>query len=302
MTAVFFAAWLLQFDLVGHAVAAQQAPGGQQLVQAAARLVQQQPPLEADIWQQIDVFGEEVIGSGNYRQFGRGTKMIRLYLSFAVEGKPFSSLLQISDGERFLYTRQDGPKEKTLRFVNLERVEQAIAESETPPDPSVSANLSAHGGLPKLLIQLDENFDFGEPRLQSLGDPKIPVWIMRGKWKREKLAKLIPGQKDAILAGRPPIMLPLGPQVPHEVELTLGRDMPFRGFPYQIVFLREETHRNRLGSAVSRDMQPFMTLKFFKVRHRTDLTAEHFQYDPDDEDDDFELIDETAGYLKRIGL
>lgn len=264
-------------------------PDGQQLIQMAARQLLNQPPLECNVRQKINLFGQELIGPGSYQQFGSGKSMVRLELKLTVGGKVVS-LQQVCDG-RFFYVRQDLPNLTSLSRIDLQRVQEAIDAAGPNATPPPTANWMTRGGLPHLLQQLESNFEFTAPQASSL--KQIPVWIVTGRWKQDRLAEMLPAQKDNILAGLPADLSQLPPQIPHEVEITLGHDDLFPLFPYRIVY-------RRLASPGGEGTppQPIVVLEFFNVRRRLDMDPREFEYVPDDR----ELVDNTDEYLASLGL
>ena len=65
------------------------------------------------------------------------------------------------------------------------------------------------------------------------------MWVVAGKWRREKLALILPDQSEAILAGQPVDFSRLPALLPTNVNMTLGRDEAFPLFPYRIEFRRQ---------------------------------------------------------------
>lgn len=279
--------------VAGTAASGQEVTKGQHLIVRAASMLRQHRRLEANVRQQISLFGQQLSGPGYYAQYGddkagssAGAIACKLQLKISFGGK-VASLEQVCDG-RFLYTRYDLPWRNSLTFIDLDRVRKAIQSADQQPPPSPTTNWMAHGGLSHLVEQLDKHFHFSQPRAGKLGKSKIPVWSLQGTWKPEMLAKLLPDQASAIAAGKKPQLDELPEQIPHNVAVTLGRAEPFELFPYQIIFYRNT------GDSRS----PILTLQFFSVRHRETMHASEFDYRPNDQ----ELVDQTGAYMKKLGL
>jgi hypothetical protein len=285
-------------DVSGATAAAAPAPDGQQLMAQAARELIQQPALEAKIRQRIDLFGHQLVGSGSYQQLGDGPeKLLRLELKLQVANQ-VTSLQQVSDG-RFLWIRRDLPEKTTLSRIDLKQVRDAIRTSGQTPALDPGGNWMALGGLPRLLHGLNENFSFAEPpRPNQVG--QVPVWVLRGQWKPERLAALLPNQRADILAGKPPRLEELPPRLPDSVVVTLGRDDVLPLFPYRIEYLRQDgagqgSSAGPPGIAATRSL---VTMELFEVRRRADLDPRQFDYKPGDQ----EVADHTELYLKSLGL
>ena len=265
---------------------------GQTLVADAAHRLVAQPHLEANLRQQINLFGQELSGPGYYAQFGAGSGKFRLQLKLSIDSKP-AIFQQICDG-RFLYVEKNLPERKSLMFIDFDRVQETINNADDSRIAAMSPVMLARGGLSRLLRELEQNFQFGEPLPSEIGSGKIPVWTVRGLWKREKLTQLLSGQAAEIEAGKPARLNELAPHLPHSVVLTLGRDETFPLFPYRIVY-RKHIIKNVSGRS-SLQTQPILILEMFNVRQRADMQSAEFDYKPDDE----ELVDGTAAYIEKL--
>ncbi len=285
-------------DVSGATAAAAPGPDGQQLMAQAARELFQQPALEAKIRQRIDLFGHQLVGSGSYQQLGDGPeKLLRLELKLQV-GNQITSLQQVSDG-RFLWIRRDLPGQTSLSRIDLKQVRDAIRASGQTPAPDPGGNWMALGGLPRLLQGLNENFLFNSPpRADQVG--QVPVWVLRGQWRAERLAAPLPNQRADILAGRPPRLEELPPRLPDSVMITLGRDDVLPLFPYRIEYLRQDGAGQGSGAGPPGIASPrsLVTMELFEVRRRADLDPRQFDYKPGDQ----EVADHTESYLKSLGL
>ncbi len=266
-------------------------PAGQDLVSQAARRLGQQPSVEASLRQKINLFGQQLVGTGQYLQKQSDSgPLLRLELKVQI-GEQLTSMLQVRDG-RFLWIRRELPGGATLGRVDLNRIRAAIRQTGREPLSDSTTNWMALGGLPRLLGGLDENFQFGPARAAHLGDK--PVWIADGRWKTEKLSEMLPDQKDSIAAGRPPDLTRLSPQLPTSVRVVLGqRDL----IPYQIEYRRPApgagaaTQSNNPGS-------PVVVLELFDVHQRQNLQQQHFAYHPGNQ----QIADHTDLFLQNMGL
>jgi hypothetical protein len=272
---------------------------GQSLVAQAAQQLLRQPSLEAKIRQQVDLFGQQLAGAGVYRQLFQGPeKRLRFELKLQTAGQA-ASVQQVSDG-RFLYLRRDWPEQKSLSRVDLQRVREAAgsASGDAPLDSQTA--WTALGGLPRLLYSLDENFRFNEPRRDAIG--RLPVWVLDGQWKTEKLVRLLPDQAPDLLAGKPPRLERLPPHLPDSVTVVLGRDELIPLFPYRIAYRRQVAPSASLfGGAASRrgpTSRCIVMMELFEVRSRLPLDQAQFNYQAGEQ----EVVDRTELFLERLGL
>jgi hypothetical protein len=253
----------------------------------------QQPSVEARLRQKINLFGQQLVGTGQYfqKQSASGP-LLRLELKAQI-GEQLTSMQQICDG-RFLWIRRELPGGTTLGRVHLDRIRDAIRQTAREPLSDSTTNWMALGGLPRLLAGLDQNFQFGPARSAQLG--KSPVWITEGHWKTERLSEMLPDQKDAIAAGRPPDLTRLSPQLPTSVLVVLGQhDL----VPYRIEYRRPVPRTSKGGAPQSASAaSPVVVLELFDVREGGDLQDEHFVYQPGDQ----QIADHTELYLQNMGL
>ena len=275
---------------------------GQSLVAEAARQLLQQRALEAKIRQRVNLFGQQLVGAGIYRQLFEGPeKRLRLELKLQTAGQ-VASVQQVSDG-RFLYVRRDWPEQKSLSRVDLRRIREAARDAQPPPFIDSATVWMALGGLPKLLHSLDANFQFGEPSPDMIGPQ--PVWVLGGVWKTEKLVQLLPDQRADILAGRPPRLERLPAHLPDSVVVVLGRDDLIPLFPYRISYLRRAGIDGADGDvrdvATTGHDDPagsILTVELFDVGGGVAMDPRQFNYEAGEQ----EVVDQTDLFLQRLGL
>ena len=269
------------------------APNGGALIAQAAQQLWHQPSLQTSIRQQIDLFGQQLVGSGIYlqKQSPRG-HLLRLELKLGLDERP-TTLQQVCDGD-VLWICCVLPNRTTLGRVDLSRIRLALSKSGREPLAASTTNWMAMGGLPHLLGGLAANFDFGPARPAQLGE--IQVWTSEGTWKPGKLAELLPGQKDSVLAREPVDFRQLAAHLPSSVLVVLGQEDLI---PYRIEF------RRRLPVAypkVNRETAPtaraIVVLELFDVRRGITLDDRHFVHQPTGEN----VADHTGLYLRELGL
>jgi hypothetical protein len=237
-----------------------QPPGeqGEALIRAAARDLISGPTLSARLRYDIQLGDHEVHGSGQYWQQSTPNPMSRLEIQYLDDGQP-QVVLQINDG-RILCTvtptEQDQPQ---IELVDL--AELATARTDTS-----LTHWMAPGSLGSLMGQLAEQFQFAAPEKVMLGD--VPAWKASGRWRTDRLRRLMEGQVDPALIEGPDWWRYLPPQLPHSVEITMGQLTSGTWFPHRIV-LRQMTDSQHSRDAV--------VLEFYDVRVGETLPAELFE-------------------------
>jgi hypothetical protein len=289
---------------MGTTVARADDSPGNSAVAAAARQVQQESALSADMRYRIDAFGHELAGQGSYQQLGQGPdKLLKLELKIQVADQ--AVIRQEICGPTFYYVRRESPfAPVSLGRVNLRQLRQAIARSSEPVAANPAEVWILLGGLPKLLETLHRSFDFTAPRDDELqytveggqGIQRLPVIVVRGHWKKERLEALLALEKGTSKDDPE--------QLPDAVELVLARpdDPTLPLFPYRITYLqdakqdKEKTGKGAQGRG-GESLRAMLMLELFNV-HRSDLKPEQFDYQPNEKD----VADLTQSYLVRLGL
>ena len=122
----------------------------------------------------------------------------------------------------------------------------------------------------------------------------MPVWIVEGEWKKERLDFLTVNKTPEDLSKLPQ-------QLPTRVELILGRaDQAFPLFPYRISYLRPRGSQpsGEKVPAGKGNMEPLCTIEFYGVYHTNQIDPREFAYDPGDQ----EVADLTQHFMTRLGL
>ncbi len=314
-TALIAACVLTLAAAVGSAAAGDSA--GDRAVAEAARRVQRENSLSADMRYRIDAFGHELAGQGSYQQLGQGPeKLLKLELKIQVADQ--AVVRQEICGPTFYYVRRESPfAPVSLGRVNLRQIRQAIARSSEPIAANPAEIWILLGGLPKLLESLHRNFDFTAPQDDELqytveggqGVQRLPVIVVRGRWKKDRLDALLSTEKGK---NKEDVE-----QLPDAVELVLARadDPTLPLFPYRITYLQDAqpadgkraqpTDGKRAQPVDGQDQQgrggeplkAMLMLELFNV-HRSNLKPEQFDYQPNEKD----VADLTQSYLVRLGL
>ncbi len=263
---------------------------GNELIQDASRRTTGQSTVKARIRLRANLFGQPLIGSGTYAQL-RSSRGLLLRLELAVQmGDRQTSVKQVCDGRHLWIHRRLGEVDSLSR-VDLRRVEQAAQATPEPLRGDVMSSLLATGGLPKLMSQLQANFDFDTMPLRAgmLGD--TAVWTVVGTWQPDALQQLLPDSRESIPEGETGLHQ-LPPHVPHRVVVACGQD---NLFPYRIEFNRlNEDHRSG-GPPKDHAM---MTLELLEVELGKELDPRQFNYNPGSA----KFADQTDLFIQSLGL
>ena len=197
---------------------------------------------------------------------------------------------QLCDGKH-LWIHQELLGKTTLSRIDVSRVRLALDEH---PPAAVGANPSQGfplGGLPRLLQSLETSFHFTSASESQLD--RVPVWTIEGRWTPEKLAELLPDQKEKILAGKGADVGKLPEQIPDRVILMVGRDDLF---PYRIEYWRHSAGNAK--SPIEEADKLLVVMELFEVQFGAPIDDRQFVYKPGD----LEYADQTDAYLKSLGL
>lgn len=285
---------------VGFTVIRGQEPGatGQQLVAQAAKRLADEKQIAAELRYKIDAYGHELLGTGKYLQQGGGEdRLLRLELRMQVGERP-ATLLEIRGGELYWLRRDIPPAPAALERLNLMQLRKALTNSpDQASDILPQGGWIILGGLPRLLANVEQNFDFAAPKPDEVqyqaadgkSIEKLPIWIVAGEWKPQRLAEL---------ANRDPAKLAALPdQLPDRVELVLSRtseQLPL--FPFRIIYRRAAAADPKSG--VSPPPRELLTLEFFNVSTTRPLDPREFLYEPSDNDVDPRDI--TTASIQRL--
>lgn len=244
--------------------------------------------ISARVRQRVDLYGQALVGAGNYHQGPPGSYLLRLEMRMQA-GSTGALFQQVCDGKTMYQLRQVFDEPKVERY-DIDRVLLAW-ESSQPGEAlrPVAASLPL-GGLPKMLSALAEWFEFTTVSRQQLST--MPVWAVRGVWKRERLLPLLERHKLSWREGRPPRVDRLPHPLPDEVVLWLGADDLF---PYRIDYRRRYQDPTETPAPHGANM---MILEFFEVRVNGPLEAHWFRFDPGS----LKVADRTDELLARLKL
>jgi len=242
----------------------------------------------ARIRQQVQLFDQKLMGDGLYLQLAQEEQpLIRLELRFEL-GDQVSSLLQVNDGRQLWHEQQMGDQQQVQR-VEIEQLRELWAKAGNVPAASPGGALVL-GGLRGFLLGLDASFDFrvtGKAEFAGL-----QVYVLKGTWRPAALLPLLSEEKETLSAGALPALDKLPPQVPHEVLLLLGREVPF---PYLVDF-RRRVPLGGAGEGGEQEVRSIMKLQIYEVQLDGPVDPREFVYKPGD----VPVSDATRQYYQAL--
>lgn len=246
--------------------------------------------MSANVRQEVEMFGQRLEGTGSYQeQRSRDGLELRLELRFPLAKGPFV-LMQICSG-RYLWRYESYRETTRIGRIDLARVFQALEEKGKVPKPGTLGDWPGLGGLPKLLRSLNGAFQFSAAEPAELAGG-FPATRLRGNWRPEWLAGLLPEQA-AMIKENPAVALQKLPErFPHEVLIYLGRD---DRFPYRIEYWR---HTEAGGATRPAKSTIMAAIEFYQVVVNVPIPHERFQYDPGNS----EYAEHTDNFLEMLGL
>ena len=189
------------------------------------------------------LFGTELISSGSYLQAEGGRGGVKTELTIQTRNLDLQ-VKMVNDGVYFfrqIVTRDEtaipddpgwnGLIQPTVERVNLRKIKEVFERDSAWPGHWI-----AYGGLYLFMEQTRKSFDFGKIRNSNVKEMRVQV--LRGVWKPEKLAQLIPEQKELILGKRSLNWKVIPRHIPLEVEIFFVAEGKLAGFPYRVVFYR----------------------------------------------------------------
>jgi len=260
------------------------------LQEAIARL-EAYPSIAAKTRQSVDLLGKHLVGAGEYLEQRAGpNRMFRLELRVQVGDEP-RTLLYVCDG-RYFWRCESYRGKGTAERVDLARASQARDGREDSTQLPTMGEWPGLGGLPKLLRNLRDWFQFISAEETKLPDG-TPVVRLRGEWRTDRLAALMPNPEAAIKSGAPVSWDKLPQHLPHFAVVFLGRDDLF---PFRIEFGR------RLAQPSLRVDGPtestIVTMDLFEVSLKVSFHRSRFTFSPGN----LEYSDQTERFLERLGL
>jgi hypothetical protein len=265
---------------------------GQDLLEQAILVLEERRSVSAKIFQSVDLFGHQPVGSGIYREErSEGGLRLRLEVRVRLAGQT-GGLLHVCDGQ-YLWRYEKFGEHESLTRIDVGRVREALENSGDMGRINKVGWWPGLGGLSRLLRGLHAAFDFPTVEPTRLGEPPRPVWRLRGRWKPEKLAPLLPGQKSRLQEGKPVDLAALPPHLPDQVVLFLGQN---DGFPYQIEYRRQQPHPSQAEDD-AKD-RAIVTVKLRDVALNASIHPTDFLFNPGD----LPIADGTGRFLQDLSL
>ncbi|MEX2561573.1 MAG: hypothetical protein WD403_16735 [Pirellulales bacterium] len=263
--------------------------GAEQLLAEARTRLAAHRSISAAIQQQVNLYRQQLVGSGTYLQAAGETPRLRFELTLRVDDQ-VASFQQVCDGQYLWIRRQTqlhAPPD--LGRVDLARVLSAAEAPDGGPSAGGADAVGGMppalgwGGLPQLLEALDRAFEFAtvsDGQFRGRG-----VHALRGQWKSEHLARWLPDQRARIEEGKPALLDKLPPALPDHVIVLLGRDDLF---PYRIEYRRTATEAGETD-------QILVAIDLYDVRFDQPLDERLFEFEPGPTP----WTDETDRYLRQ---
>ena len=263
-----------------------------ELLRSAVQSVSAESNLQASVRHKINLFDQQLVGTGHYSQFGEGPiKRLRLELKTQV-GKTTTSITQVCDG-RHLWLRENFPDSVQLSRIDVRQVrtrleqlqQQRVNKSDQTYQPTIApvdwgANI-AMGGLPRVLAAMEDSFNFTVVRRATFEE--VPVWVILGQWKPEVRDKI----QTRFRVRRGNLMT----HMPNAVRIVLGRDEQFQYFPREIQYLRVvEGATEEFVTATA-----LVTLQFYDYTRKVAMNRSQFDYQRGDQI----IIDRTQAFLEK---
>jgi hypothetical protein len=254
---------------------------GQMRLRQACDALERHESVFAKMHLEIDLFDQQLIGHGVYRQGPPETDWMSLDLQLQM-GNQQSVVQQRCDGDSFWRCDSVDNIRVGLSRVDMARLRNARDDGRASTGAVPQLGL---GGLPRLLNSLDQAFEFSKETSQVRGEQR--VYALRGQWRAEWLAKWVPEQKAAIAAGKPVDLGKLPAPLPDHVVVRLGVDDLF---PYRIEYGREDP------KAPTRP-HTLVAMEFEGVVFDGPVERGEFVFEPGSTP----VVDETDLYLLRLG-
>jgi len=240
--------------------------------------------VSAQIRQEVELFGQRLVGSGSYLELHTDrARLSRLEARIQI-GEQTGSLVQVCDGED-LWTHRRLLDDGKLDRVDLSRVERALEKAGRSGEEPLPGYLGNLCGLSRLLGSLKRDFVFSTAQPGLWGPEERPVWRLSGGWTPERLAEILPDQKETITRGEQPDLSGLPQPLPEEVVLLLGQaDL----FPYRVEFHRSGGSGRRM----------LVTMDLYDVAFDSPVDPASFRYAPGD----MGYADRTREAIESLGV
>jgi hypothetical protein len=247
--------------------------------------------LSARLRVEINLYGQQLVGTGTYRQVGPvSDQLLRLDLDMGT-GDSLIRLQQVNNG-RYVWLKRDAPalenpgeREQSVSRIDLRAARESLAAKGVDiSHGAIHPALTSIGGLGQLLRELDRNFAF-EPEAKSDQLRGHPVWLLRGHWKNNAaIGAAADHRLSNKLEDRSPFPLP---PLPRTVIVWLGQ---IDGIPHRIGYFGSSPTRPHKADGIA--LLAMWDLLSIQVGHVIDPRHFGFKYN------DFD--DTTSRFVARV--
>lgn len=259
-----------------------------ELIKRALAALETHPAIQARMRFRARVLNQSMLGSGLYQQGATLSHLYRLELKLQVAGQT-ASLLHVCDGTS-LWIHQQLLSDPSIMKVDVASTLFALATRRQAAGHPPFPRTPGIGGLPRMLRELDEAYDFRCLGLTKLGN--LPVWVVSGRWNDKYLAAALPDAAKAITSGD---TTELPAQIPTHVLVCLGQT---DYFPYRTEYRRDLEGAAQFADSLEDETNLMMRLELFEVRINGPLNPTIFTYNPGDSP----VADFTEAYQKQLGV
>ena len=253
----------------------------QQILQRSIRRLTSYESLSAEIRVEINLYEQQLVGSGIYRQVGPvSDQLLRLDLNIGT-GDSLTRLQQVNTG-RYLWIKKDfpsinhpGERDRSVSRIDLRTVREAMLPHGAQRNLGATRpEMISMGGISQLLRELGQHFEF-ESSARSDSLRGHPVWLVRGLRRREPDAEAASHDTTASL--------------PNTVILWLGQT---DGLPYRVQYFGDTSSHGGQASAPRR----LASLDILAAQFGQFIDPRHFSFKQND------FNDVTMRYIERLSL
>lgn len=275
----------------GAGNAYREAASGDYFMAKVLATLHRRPSVAARLRQQSRIYGEKVMGTGNYWQLGVGLQRRTKWAMQLQVADTTSSFLQVFDGED-LWTDRTLPSGRkvlrldTYRLQSMRRTAQLNEQGEQPPWRNLMETTVGQGGLSEMVADLLRQFTFAPRRKSQLNG--LPVYALVGQWRKEQLEKTWPGLTDQSDE------TPWPQHLPHHVLLMVDQKTLF---PYVLEHRRIADAIKLQSAGGLRPVEdPLVRLEIFEVQ----LAKAHKESVFDYTSGEMQWSDETQLVFERM--
>lgn len=258
------------------------------LMRRALASLESHAAIAARLRYQARVLGQEMLGSGQYLQGPTAEHRYRLDLKLQVAGQT-ASLVHVCDGQT-LWIHQQLLGDPSIMRVDVPSTLFALATRRQAAGFPSFPRTPGIGGLPRMLREVEEAFDFRCLGKTKLG--KLSVLVLSGRWDEAYLTSRLPGAATWF-AEEEGENAPA--QLPTHVLVCLGEG---DYFPYRTEYRRDLARAAEFAEELDDAEHLMLRLELFEVRINGPVDANRFSYSPGD----LPVADYTDAYQQQLGV